>query len=106
MRQSKGYRSRTRKVLRKKVREKYLSLKVTPLLYDLKPGDRVVVNIDPSVHEGMPHRRYQGRVAVVTGRRGKAYMLEVKVGGKVKQLIVRPEHIKPWKPGGLSEVKV
>lgn len=93
---SKGYRSRTRKILRKRIDEKYLSLKVTPLLYDYKPGDKVVIDIDPSIHEGMPHRRYQGRVAVVSGMRGRAYILEVKVGGKTKQIIARPEHIRPW----------
>lgn len=93
---SKGYKSKTRKVLRKRVDERYLSLKVTPLLYRYKPGDRVVIDIDPSVHKGMPHRRYQGKVAVVSGMRGRAYILEVKVGGKVKQVITRPEHIHPW----------
>lgn len=93
---SKGYRSRTRKVLRKRVYEKYLSLKVTPLLYRYNPGDRVVIDIDPSVHKGMPHRRYQGKIAVVSGVRGRAYILEVRVGGKVKQIIARPEHIRPW----------
>jgi len=93
---SKGYRSRTRKVLRKHVDEKYLSLKVTPLLYKYKAGDRVVIDIDPSIHKGMPHRRYQGKVALVSGMRGRAYILEIKVGGKVKQIIARPEHIRPW----------
>ncbi|MEM2739749.1 MAG: 50S ribosomal protein L21e [Candidatus Bathyarchaeia archaeon] len=93
---SRGYKSRTRKVLRKRADEKYLSLRITPLLYRYKPGDRVVIDIDPSVHKGMPHRRYQGRIAVVSGMKGRAYILEVKVGDKVRQIIARPEHIHPW----------
>ncbi|MEM0269186.1 MAG: 50S ribosomal protein L21e, partial [Candidatus Korarchaeum sp.] len=49
---------------------------------------------EPSVRRGMPHRRYQGKVGVVTGRRGDAYLVDIKLGGKTKHLIVLPVHLK------------
>ncbi|MBS7605320.1 MAG: 50S ribosomal protein L21e [Nitrososphaerota archaeon] len=91
---SHGYRRKTRALLSKSPRERGKS-PLSRLLYDYKPGDKVVIEIDPSVHKGMPHRRYHGKVGVVVGRRGRAYEIEVTQGEAVKMIIVRPEHIKP-----------
>lgn len=96
MRKSKGYRSRTRKLLRKKPREKG-KLGLSKLLYEYKPGEKVLIKIDPSVHKGMPHRRYHGSIGIVTAKRGRAYVINVKQGNAVKELIVRPEHLNPWR---------
>jgi large subunit ribosomal protein L21e len=38
-------------------------------LVEYPVGSKVVIDIDPSVHKGMPHKRYQGKVGVVLGRR-------------------------------------
>ncbi len=43
----------------------------------------------------MPHRRYHGRTGVISGKRGDAYEVKVSLGGKVKTLYVRPEHLRP-----------
>ncbi|NIM45647.1 MAG: 50S ribosomal protein L21e, partial [Nitrososphaeria archaeon] len=59
-----------------------------------KPGEKVVIKIDPSVHKGMPHRRYQGRVGVIASKRGRAYEVHVTQGDSVKEIIVRPEHLR------------
>ena len=67
------------------------------LLHRYETGEKAVIKIDPSVHKGMPHRRYQGRVVVVSAQRGRAYVLEFSEGGKARKLIVRPEHITPYK---------
>ncbi len=67
------------------------------LLHRYETGEKAVIKIDPSVHKGMPHRRYQGRVVVVTAQRGRAYVLEFSEGGVARKLIVRPEHITPYK---------
>jgi len=91
---SKGYRSRTRKTLRKDICEKGIT-PLSRIIYPYKEGDKVVIDIDPSVHKGMPHRRYQGRIGTITGRRGRAYIVNVFIGNKEKTLIVRPQHIKP-----------
>ena len=87
----KGYRRKTRKVL---TLEKPRGL--SRLLEEYKPGDRVVIDIDPSQHKGMPHRRYQGRVGVVKEGRSRSLVVEMKVGrSKTKILTVRLEHVKP-----------
>jgi len=89
-----GYRSRTRKLLRKDVREKGLA-PLSRIIYPYREGDKVSIVIDPSVHKGMPHRRYHGKVGTIIGRRGKAYVIKVNLGDKEKTLIVRPQHIRP-----------
>jgi large subunit ribosomal protein L21e len=43
----------------------------------------------------MPHSRYHGKIATVTGSRGRAYILKVRNMDKVKDIIVRPEHMVP-----------
>lgn len=57
-------------------------------------GERVVLKIEPSVQEGRPHPRYQGRVGVIRGRRGRAYEVEITDGGKMKRIIILPEHLR------------
>lgn len=65
------------------------------LMYEYNPGDRVVIDIDPTFIETAPHRRYQGRVGRVVEKRGRAYVIEVVLGSKVKKIITTKEHIKP-----------
>lgn len=91
---SHGYRSRTRKLLKKKPRERGL-FPLSRVMYPYKVGEKVTIIIDPSVHKGMPHRRYHGKVGVVLERRSRAYVVEVYLGRKKKTLIVRPEHMRP-----------
>ncbi|OYT44365.1 50S ribosomal protein L21e [Candidatus Bathyarchaeota archaeon] len=96
MGKSKGFRSKTRSLLRKNPRERG-KIKITKILREYKAGDKVVIKIDPSVHKGMPHRRYHGKVGVVMARRGRAYIVSVTQGDAVKEIIVRPEHLDPWR---------
>jgi len=91
----KGYRHRTRKTLRKSVRERGSIPPLSLLMIDYKPGDKVAIVINPGVHKGMPHRRYHGRTGTVVGKRGRAYEIEFEVGGKRKLLFVKPEHLRP-----------
>ncbi len=60
-------------------------------------GDKVVIDIDPTFITTAPHRRYQGKVGTIIGRRGKAYEIEIYVGGKRKVIITTPDHIVPFK---------
>ncbi|MBS7613718.1 hypothetical protein KEJ48_05700, partial [Candidatus Bathyarchaeota archaeon] len=60
---SKGFRRKTRKLLRLRRRES--PLKVTSILREYRLNEPVVVDINPSIHKGMPHKRYHGRVGVV-----------------------------------------
>lgn len=93
MKHSLGYRNRTRKLLRKRVRER--SNPITRILMDYKVGDRVVIKIDPSFVKGMPHRRFHGKTGIIMGKRGRAYVVKVLMGGFEKTVITRPEHIVP-----------
>jgi len=92
MKKSRGYRAKTRSLLRRKPRERGKS-GLSKILYDYKEGAKVVIKTDPSVHKGMPHRRYHGQIGVITDKRGKSYVIKVKQGNAVKEIIVRPEHI-------------
>jgi len=96
MKGSKGYRSGTRRLLKKEPRERG-KMRLSKLLYEYQPSNRVVIKIDPSVHKGMPHRRYHGRVGTIVDKRGRSYVVSVTQGDAVKEIIVRPEHLEPYK---------
>ncbi len=90
---SKGPRRRTRYVLQRRARSRGLS-PITRALQKFAVGDRASVDLDPSVHRGQPHVRFQGRTGTIAGMQGKAYLLDVADGGMKKQIIVRPQHLK------------
>jgi len=95
---SRGFRSETRSILKRRPRERGKT-GLSKILHEYQPGEKVVVKIDPSIHRGMPHRRYHGKVGVVVNKKGRAYAISVTQGDAVKGLIVRPEHLEPF-PGG------
>jgi len=89
-----GYRYKSRKLLSKTPRERGMS-GLSRLLYEYKPGDKVVIDIDPTYISTAPHRRYQGKVGIVIGTRGRAYVIETYIGDKKKIIITTPEHLRP-----------
>lgn len=91
---SKGLRYRSREVLSKHPRERGMR-GLSSLLREYEVGQRVTIDIDPTHVETAPHRRYQGRVGTIIGRRGSAYIVEVFLGDKRKNIITRAEHLKP-----------
>ena len=93
-RKAKGFRRKTRSLLKRKPRERGKT-GLSKILYEYETGEKVVVKIDPSVHKGMPHRRYHGRIGVIVNKRGRSYVVNVTQGKAVKEIIVRPEHIVP-----------
>ncbi|MCD6248309.1 MAG: 50S ribosomal protein L21e [Hadesarchaea archaeon] len=92
-RKPKGLRSRTRKKLRKHIRERGVP-RPSRVIQEFPPNSRVIVDIDPSVPKGQPHPRYHGKIGVVVERRGRAYVLQIRNGGMTKKVISRPEHLK------------
>ena len=98
VRKSSGYRAGTRSLLRKAPREKG-KLGLSRILRPYELGDKVCVKIDSSMHKGMPHKRFQGKIGVIEGKRGRSYLVNLKLGDKDKNLIVRPEHITPQTSG-------
>ncbi|KON29488.1 50S ribosomal protein L21 [miscellaneous Crenarchaeota group-1 archaeon SG8-32-1] len=95
-RKAKGYRRKTRYLLQRKPRERGKT-GLSKLLREYETDEKVVVKLDPSVHKGMPHRRYHGRIGVIAEKRGKSYVVNVSQGKAIKEIIVRPEHITPHK---------
>jgi large subunit ribosomal protein L21e len=95
MPRSQGTRRKSRSVLTKRNVCKGLSY----LLTEYKVGDKVVVDIDPSEHSTTPHRRFQGKVGSVVGVGRRILKVEVGVGGKLKTLQTRLNHIKPFRGG-------
>ena len=90
---SRGPRRKSRSVLTKRVREKG-KLGLSRLLAEYEVGDKVIINIDPGIHKGMPHKRFQGKVGTVVEKRGKAYVLDLPQRKTSKYIIAGPEHIK------------
>ncbi|WP_019177954.1 50S ribosomal protein L21e [Methanomassiliicoccus luminyensis] len=89
---SRGLRRKTRQIFSKTPRTKGM----TPITHEFRNfdvGQKVSVVIDPSVHYGTPHMRFQGKTGVVTGQQGRAFVVELKDGNKLKTVVARPEHL-------------
>ena len=69
---------------------------VSFLLRKYHEGDKAVVIIDPRQHKGLPHRRYHGKVGTINKVGRRSVILGVKLGNKMKTLITRFDHIKPF----------
>lgn len=92
---SHGYRHRTRKLLKKGARERGAIPPLSQVLREYSIGDKVYIIPNPAIHDTLPHRRYIGRVGIVTGRRGRAYLVELYLGDKRKTIVTYPEHLRP-----------
>ncbi len=88
MKGSKGKMHGTRRKLRNRE-----DVSPNKFLKDFEPGDKVQINIEPSSHSGMPHPRFQGKVGKILGKRGQAFQLKIKEGGKEKEFNITPEHL-------------
>jgi len=94
VKRSKGLRSKGRSLLSKHPRERGMR-GLSYLLIEYKVGDKVAFDIDPTSIETAPHRRYHGLTGTIIGKRGRAYIIETKLGDKRKTIITTPEHIRP-----------
>ena len=90
---SKGIMEKTRQKFRRGPRERGLS-PITRSFQTFEEGERVTVVIDSSVQKGWPHNRFHGMTGTVVGKRGRSFLVDVRFGGKIKQAIVRPEHLR------------
>ena len=93
VKRSTGIRVRTRQLFRKHPRDRG-NMMITRRLQRFDPGDRVAFVIEPSEHGGQPYKRFQGLTGVVRGTQGRAYVVDVLVGGKMKTVITNPIHLK------------
>lgn len=94
MKHSKGFRAGTRQILKKKPRQRGM-FPLSKIMYQYRVGEKIVIDIEPSVHKGMPHPRFNGKIGEIIRKQGRAYIVQIRDGNKIKQLIVRPEHLRP-----------
>lgn len=90
MARSRGFRRKTRQLL---TRDTVRGLSY--LLHEYKMGDKVVIDIDPREHKGMPHRRFQGKVGLIESVGRRALRIRVRIGNKDKMVIARLAHVRP-----------
>ena len=93
MKSSKGMNKRTRGILQRPCRERGLS----PISRSFKKyavGTMATIKLDPSIRKGRPHTCFHGKTGKIIGNQGRAYMMDVKIGNKVKQVVVLPEHLR------------
>lgn len=90
---SKGIRSKSRGKMTKHPRQQGLS-PISRAVQELPAGTRVSIILDSGVVKGQPHPRYHGRVGIVSERRGRAYVVDIRDGGSMKKVISRPEHLR------------
>ncbi|MBS3119386.1 50S ribosomal protein L21e [Candidatus Woesearchaeota archaeon] len=64
------------------------------LFQDFKPGDKVMMTVEPAVQNGRPFRRFYNRSGVVLGKQGSSYKIGIKDMEKQKTVIVHPIHLK------------
>ena len=86
----------TRYKLQKTVRERGIS-PVSKAIQEFEEGQMVHIDIDPSVQKGMPNPKFQGSTGKVIGQRGRSYILQVRNGNAIKEVISLPQHLKPQK---------
>ena len=98
MKKSKGYRRGTRRLSTKAPRDKGRP-KLGKLLIAYAVGSQVIVKVDSSVQKSLPHKRFHGKIGMVMAKRGRGYVVSVPQGDAVKEIIVRSEHLEPYKGG-------
>lgn len=91
---SKGIRSKSRQILRKSPRDRG-NPPPSHATRRFVEGQKVAISINSAIHKGMPHIRFQGATVVVMGKQGNSYVVRFHSGNKLKELVVRPEHLRP-----------
>jgi large subunit ribosomal protein L21e len=67
------------------------------LLVEHEVGSQVIIKIDSSVQKSIPHRRFHGKIGTVLDKRGRGYVVSVPQGESVKEIVVRSEHLEPYR---------
>ena len=77
MKRSKGVRQGTRYIVSRSKSERS-RLNISRIMHDYSEGDSVAIVLDGGQQMGMPHRRFNGKTGVITGKQGRAWVIEVK----------------------------
>lgn len=71
-------------------------LQLSRYFQDFNLGDSVAVVEEQAVQSSFP-RRIQGNTGIVEGKRGRSYMIKMKVSNKEKRFLIEPVHLKKIK---------
>lgn len=82
----------TRNKLRNKPRDRGTS-PPQQSVESFETGEKVHLNIDPSVPDGRFHPRFNGHTGTVEGEQGRAYKVTIVDGSKEKTIIAKPAHL-------------
>ena len=63
-------------------------------IQEYEEGEKVHLKIDPSVHKGRFHPRFDGQTGEVVGKQGDAFKVQINDRGKDKTLIVTAAHLR------------
>ena len=88
-----SYRRKNKELLTKSPHKRG-KISLTKYFATYKEGQKVLLALEPSVSKGLYFLRYHGKIGVVKGKQGRCYQVHIKDGGKEKQLIVHPVHLK------------
>ena len=88
-----GFRRKTRFKLQKDKRRRG-KVSISKVLQEFEIGQKVQLVAEPSIQKGLYFPRFHGKHGVVIGKRGNAYLVEIKDFNKKKTLIVAPVHLK------------
>ncbi|WP_255149486.1 50S ribosomal protein L21e [Halorarius halobius] len=83
----------TRNKLRNKPRERGTS-PPQQQVETYEAGEKVHLNIDPSIPDGRFDPRFNGHTGTVLAEQGTAYKVEINDGGKSKTVITKPAHLR------------
>ena len=88
-----GFRRKTRHKLQKAPRTKG-KISIRRYLQEFKVGDHVNLSAEPAVQTGMYLPRFHGRTALVIGKQGDCYKVQIEDGSLQKTFIVHPVHLR------------
>lgn len=89
---SKGYHSSSRDWLTVP-RDQKGRINTYRILQTFKEGDKVMIYPEPRFQRNIPHTRFFGKVGVIVEKRGRAYTVKVRDGGKEKTIQLYPWHL-------------
>ena len=78
--------------------------KLTPaaMLKEFSQGSTVRINVNPHSKTGLAPLKYNGRLATIVRRQGKAYVIEFRDLNATKRLVVAPIHLVEVTPAKLT----
>ena len=92
MKRTGGSRRKTRHKFQKSRSQKG-KISIRKYVQSFNRGDKVLLQIEPSVHKGMYFRRFHSKVGEIEAKRGSCYEISLKEGNKQKTVIVHPIHL-------------